>query len=101
MLPQKALQSNVEPGLDAGKYLQEIAKWKHWADGQEGVKVFPVESEALQHYLTHVVEADLERVTRAVSWIHQQANFPSPACSKLVQSSLDKLQRNIREGTVL
>jgi len=97
VLPQKVLQTNVEPGLDAGKYLQEIAKWKHWADGQKRVKVFPVESEALQHYLTHIVEADLERVTRAVSWIHQLASHPSPTGSRVVQSSLDELQRNVGE----
>ena len=99
VLPQKALQTDVESGLDAGKYLQEMAKWKEWAESQEGVKVFPVEAEALQHYLAHIVEEDLERATRAVTWVHQQANFPSPACSKLVQSSLDEMQRNMREGS--
>ena len=98
VLPQKVLQTNVEPGLDAGKYLQEIAKWKLWTDGQEGVKVFPVESEALQHYLTHIVEADVERVTRAVSWIHQLASHPSPTGNRVVQSYLDELQRNVGEG---
>jgi len=40
VLPQKALQTDVEPGLDAGKYLQEMAKWKEWAESPEGVKVF-------------------------------------------------------------
>jgi len=99
VLPQKVLQTKVEPGIDAGKYLQEMAKWKEWAEGQEGVKVFPVEPEAFQHYLTHVVAADLEKVTRAVTWVHQQANFPSPACSKFVQSSLDELQRKKGEGS--
>ena len=97
VLPQKALQSKIEPGLDAGRYLQEMVKWKHWADGQ-GVKVFPVELEALQHYLTHIVEEDVRRVERAVIWIHQQASYPYPTGSKLVQSSLDELKRNLREG---
>ena len=98
VLPQKALQTEIEPGQNAGRYLLEMAKWKHWADGQKGVKVFPVEPESLQHYLTHIVEEDLERVTRAVTWIHQQANYPSPTGSRIIQSSLAELQRNAGEG---
>ena len=67
VLPQKALQTDVEPGIDAGKYLQEMAKWKEWAESPEGVKVFPVEAEALHPYLAHIVEEDLERATRCSS----------------------------------
>ena len=75
------------------KYLYAFGRWKRWAEGMDGVTVFPVEAIHLALYLQHIgnstgSRASVEEAVYALSWIHEAAGLPSPINDPFVQTVL-------------
>ena len=87
------------------KYLYAFGRWKRWAEGMDGVAVFPVEAIHLALYLQHIgnstgSRASVEEAVYALSWIHEAAGLPSPINDPFVQTVLGGLRRMLASPTV-
>ena len=87
------------------KYLYAFGRWKRWAEGMDGVTVFPVEAIHLALYLQHIgnstgSRASVEEAVYALSWIHEAAGLPSPINDPFVQTVLGGLRRMLASPTV-
>ena len=78
-----------------------------WAEGMDGVTVFPVEAIHLALYLQHIgnltgSRASVEEAVYALSWIHEAAGLPSPIDDPFVQTVLGGggLRRMLASPTV-